>query len=566
MKKLFSKLVVVVCGLAALIMFSLNSGQPVSAGQGGPNLAKLDPALIAAYRAKPNGEFRVIVDTNEPDLGSVKGAKLPAALRSQFNAKRSQGAVSRIRALGGKWVNSLTVIGGATATLKASAIIKLTLDPFINFIHLDKKVKVMGGPGDQSQYTKISHAANVWAQGIRGQGVSVAILDSGIAPVDDLVSPTSRIVASVDLVNPNAPGDPGGHGTHVAGIVAGNGTDSAQGRLGVAPGANVVNVRVIGSDGTANLSSVIGGIQWVIQNRKAYNIRVMNLSLGAPATGSYRNDPLAAAVEMAWNSGIVVVAAAGNGGPTPGSIVTPGVDPYIVTVGAIDDNGTLDTSDDVLGSFSSLGPTPDGFHKPDLVAPGRKIVSLRSPGSFLDQLLPDRITDNNYFRLTGTSMSSPVVAGAAALMLQKNPWLKPNQVKGVLLQNTDPFPGTPDSVGAGMVDAYKAVNSVRLGPANGGLTPADNFAKASYPILYGMPLNGIWRDPNYKGIDWSNITWDNITWDRTTWDNITWENITWDNITWTNITWDNITWDSGTWDTPPGGAESGTWDALGDLD
>ena len=488
----------------------------------------------------------------------------------KVNALRAQGALDRLRAVGGKRVNSLALIGGGSATLSAEAIAKLTLDPFVKFIRLDKKLKPLGNPvAGLSLYTQIVRADDVWAQGITGNGIGVAILDSGVARVDDLTSPWSRVVASVDLVEPGASkGDPGGHGTHVAGIVAGNGADSAQARMGIAPGANIVDVRVIGSSGTTSLSTVIRGITWVIQNRNQYNIRVLNLSLGAPSNISYRDDPLASAVEMAWASGIVVVTAAGNGGPQSGTILTPGSDPFVITVGALDDRGTLDTVDDGVASFSSRGPTFDGFHKPDLVAPGRKIVSLRAAGSFLDKLLPDRITDQFYFRLSGTSMSSPVVAGTAALMLQRTPWLRPNNVKSILTKTTDPLASADlDSAGSGMVDAYAAVNSALKWGANQGLTPSDEFCNTVLPILRGMPLNNMWRDPNYKGINWSNVTWDNITWNRTTWENITWNNITWDNITWTNVTWDNITWDNVTWDSAGNGsAEGATWDAVGDLD
>jgi serine protease AprX len=193
-----------------------------------------------------------------------------------------------------------------------------------------------------------------------------------------------------------------------------------------------------------------------------------------------------------------------------------------------------------------------------VVAPGRKIVSLRVPGIFLDLMLPDRVTDGAYFRLSGTSMAAPVVAGTAALMLQKRPGLSPDQIKYILKQTAHPVAAALNSnvAGAGLIDAYASANSTLSYRANRGLTPSDAFCQAVYTTLKGMSLGGIWRDPYYKGINWANITWDNITWDRTTWENITWDNITWDNITWDNITWDNITWDSATWDSAAG------WDSA----
>ncbi len=573
MKRQCAKIAIVLSLIAVLFALAPGGAQPTLAGNGEIKVNKIEPALLSVMKANPQGEFHVIVDAAAPDLKKllppVTSTNTKDVLR-RVNTLRAQGVLDRLRANGGKRVNSLALIGGGSGVLSAKAIAKLSLDPFVKYIHLDRKLKPLGDPlASLSLYTQIARAPGVWAQGINGQGIGVAVLDSGVAAVDDLLAPSTRVIARADLVDPSAPGgDPGGHGTHVAGIVAGNGTDSAQARMGIAPGANIIDVRVIGSQGTTDLSTVIRGITWVVQNRKQYNIRVMNLSLGASSNVSYRNDPIASAVEMAWASGIVVVSAAGNSGPNPGTIATPGSDPFVITVGALDDAGTLDTADDSIAVFSSHGPTLDGFHKPDLVAPGRKIISLRAPGSYLDTLLPDRITDQFYFRLSGTSMSSPVVAGTAALMLQKNPWLKPNQVKSILMQTARPVASSgPDSVGVGMVDAYASVNSPLRWGANWGLTPSDQFCNAVLPIIKGMPLNTLWRDPYYRGINWGNITWDNITWDRTTWENITWENITWDNITWGNVTWDNITWDSATWDSVDEGSGGGsTWNSVGGLE
>ncbi|MGH2492670.1 MAG: S8 family serine peptidase, partial [Candidatus Limnocylindria bacterium] len=232
-------------------------------------------------------------------------------------------------------------------------------------------------------YTTVVNADQVWQQGTTGRGVTVAILDSGVAADADLVEPTNRILASVNFADERVARDPGGHGTHVAGIVAGNGTRSAGEFVGIAPEANIVDVRVLGRTGSGRISSVVRGIEWVVAHRTVYNIRVMNLSFGAPVTVSYRTDPLSAAVEIAWRRGLVVVAASGNSGPARDTVVTPGIDPYTITVGATDDLGTVTTGDDTLAGFSAWG-TADSNAKPDLVAPGRRIVSLRAVGSALD--------------------------------------------------------------------------------------------------------------------------------------------------------------------------------------
>jgi subtilisin family serine protease len=295
------------------------------------------------------------------------------------------------------------------------------------------------------------------------------------------------------------------------------------------------------------MSTVIRGIQWVVNHKRAYNIRVLNISLGTTAYLNYRLSPLASAVEMAWYSGIVVVTSAGNSGPLPTTVSSPADDPFVISVGTLDDNQTLDPLDDLIPDFSAHGPTLYGHVKPDLVAPGRKVISLRSPGSYLDELFPERRIGNSYFRLTGTSMSAPVVSGIVALMLQHNPGLKPNQVKNILRQTTYAIPFDANIAGTGVVDAYAAVTSNITERTNFGLTPSDDFARDILPLVRGAPL--FWRWPNYGGINWSNISWDNISWDRTTWENLVWENISWDNISWdTDCTWDNISWDATEWD------------------
>src|SRR5439155_7291548 len=209
----------------------------------------------------------------------------------------------------------------------------------------------------------------------------------------------------------------------------------------------LIDVRVIGASGSTNVSTVLRGLQWVLAHRSTYNIRVVNMSLGALTSVSYRQDPLATAVEVLTFANVTVVAAAGNAGPGGGTITTPGDDPYAITVGALDDNETITTDDDALPMWSSRGPTSaDGIAKPDLVAPGRKMVSLRAPGSTLDLLYPERRiagTDAGtpaYFRMSGTSMAAPVVTGIVALMLERNPSLTPAQVKHRLLESASPLP------------------------------------------------------------------------------------------------------------------------------
>jgi serine protease AprX len=272
---------------------------------------------------------------------------------------------------------------------------------------------------------------------------------------------------------------------------------------------------------------------------------------------------------MAWQRGIVVVVASGNDGPNGGTVQSPGIDPYVITVGATDDVGTLSLADDTLGWFSSWGTQIGGPPKPDLVAPGRKVVSIRVPNSVLDNLLAShRVTAGNgssHFRLTGSSQSTAVVSGAAALVLARTPALKPDQVKKILVSRVQGYgPGgipqlaDPTADGSGLLNAKAAYQSGPLGNANGGQYHADAFARSIYPLIYGQPL--VWRDPYYMGISWNTLTWSNIAWDNIAWDNIAWDNIAWDKIAWDNIAWDNIAWDNIAWDNI--GWDNIAWDNI----
>jgi len=549
-----------IIAIVAVVLFS--SAAPVFAAP--PiNWDKLDPALAAALKAQPGKTFPIIVE-----------AGLPNDKSPSTGAKRASEAVDHIRAAGGRARNQLAIIGGSSAQGNWDAIAKLSHNGRVRKISLDRVISASGpmqAPGGlASVYTQVVRAPEVWAMGYIGRGVGIAILDSGVYAANDI---GGRMIARVDLVDATVnQGDPGGHGTHVAGIAAGNGMDSTTNTngmyKGIAPGANIISVRVINNRGQALASTVIRGIQWVVQNRNTYNIRVLNVSLGSLAQASYKDDPVVTAAEVAWHSGILVVSAAGNRGPAPSKIDSPGIDPYSVTVGALDDNMTVVTSDDVIASFSSRGPTPDNFAKPDLVAPGRKIIALRSPNSYLVGTLTDRdaLTTGGvkYFRLSGTSQATPVVSGVAALMLEKNPSLKPNQLKYILKNTARPLAGVPVNTGGrGVVDAYAAATSNLSGLDNQGLRPTDSFAVNVYPLVQGQPL--VWKDPYYMGINWSNLSWDNLSWDNLSWDNLSWDNLSWDNLSWDNLSWDNLSWDAtSSWDSIWSSSEA--WQSIMDLD
>ena len=260
--------------------------------------------------------------------------------------------------------------------------------------------------------------------GLTGKGVVIAVVDTGIAPHDDLMKPEPRIVGWHDLVNGKTePYDDEGHGTHVAGIIAGNGYGSGGKYTGMAPEALLVGVKALDGKGSGPISRVIAGIQWVVDHKEQYRIKALNLSLGAPPEEGYRTDPASKAVNAAWRAGLLVCAAAGNAGPRQRTITTPGISPVIITVGSISDQGTVPRGDDVINEFSSRGPTIDRLPKPDLVAPGSDITSLKTGGGYVAQ--------------SGTSMATPMVVGAAAILWEKNPELTPDQIRQILVSTAE---------------------------------------------------------------------------------------------------------------------------------
>jgi subtilisin family serine protease len=310
------------------------------------------------------------------------------------------------------------------------------------------------GLAPDTAYPRVVGAPDVWTQGVKGDGVAVAVIDTGIAPLDGLAYDTDgnpRLVGWADFVdNSPVPIDPNGHGT----LVANSETTEFGHYAGVAPDVELVGIRVLDETGSGTYAGAIAGIGWAIQNKDLYNIRVINLSLVAPVQSHYWDDPLNLAV-MAAASDIVVVAAAGNEGPEPLTINVPGNVPYVITVGAFTDNFTPnDASDDYLAPFSSAGPTGDGFVKPDVIAPGAHMASLMAADSYLAQANPDNQVAGDYYQMAGTSVAAPVVAAISALVLDQNPALSPNQVKyrvmaGALLTAFDTdYDGSPDVLAA----------------------------------------------------------------------------------------------------------------------
>ena len=407
--------------VAALVAFS----SPGLWGSSASRPAHLSADLVRHQARKTTERTRVIVHGTERDLDV-----LAARHRLQI--------VRRMR-------------GAAVVLANSAELTDLSREGSVDHLSGDLPVHGSTVTSDASTAADQTRAGNpvllglLGIPGVDGRGIGVAVVDSGIAPHSALAQ---RVVANVSFVTGDSQvTDAFGHGTHVAGIIAGN-PAPANGVTpeyvgGIAPGATLVNVRVLDADGGGLTSDVIAGLDWVVANRQLYNIRVINLSLGHPPTEGCSTDPLCEAVNQAVQAGIVVVVAAGNAGQTPdglsvlGGISSPGSSPYAITVGALNTWGTVDRSDDTVALFSSRGPSEyDLAVKPDIAAPGTKIVSLEAAGAFLPATYPSIHVagsgDNAYMYLSGTSMAAPMVSGGVALLLQGSPDLSPAQVKFAL--------------------------------------------------------------------------------------------------------------------------------------
>jgi serine protease AprX len=398
----------------------------------------------------------------------------------------------RLGALGGRVTRDLPVAGAVAATVPAAALARLAADPAVRAVTPDAPLRFGPAPaaarstaatpaatpkgveGRASVFRSVVGAEKLRAKGVTGKGVTVAVIDTGVADLPDL---RDRIVPVNGRQCQNFSGETGcgdgfGHGTFMAGLIAGGGAASKGRYTGVAPGARILSVKVGGRDGSADVSKLLAAIQWVVAYRARYGIKVLNLSVGTDSGTSWRSDPLNYAVERAWQAGITVVVSAGNFGPGRATIAKPADDPWVLTVGATDDRGTAGLGDDLLPDFSSRGPAPDQVAKPDLAAPGAWVVSLRSPGSTIEREFPGT---GAYRRGSGTSMSAAVTSGAVALLLQARPGWAPNRVK-FALTSTARRAASSDraAVGAGVPDASAAI-AAKPGSANAGLATSSGL-------------------------------------------------------------------------------------------
>ena len=486
-----------------------------------------------------------------------------------------------VRRLGGRVTRPLPIVDGFAATLPAAAVEPLASVAGVRVLSLDRTVHMQHAPAAAgalgrakppgevtgSVYPRAVRADGAWAAGVTGRGVTVAVIDTGIdqtvpdlagrvLPVRDDITGQSK--PCLNLSGEQGCNDAYGHGTFIAGLIAGNGASSGGVRKGIAPEANLVSIKIAGRDGSADVSQVLAAIQWVVSFKDSYAIEVLNLPLGTDSAQSYRTDPLDYAVERAWAAGITVAVSASNRGPGPGTISKPGDDPFVITVGALDDRNTVGVGDDRLPDFSSRGPTAaDGLSKPDVAAPGAHLASLRAIGSEIDTRFPNYL-DGTYRLGSGTSMATAVVSGTAALVSQANPGIAPDRVKYALAATARAAASyDPLEVGAGEIDAQAAALSPPQGLANQGLTRstglgginlsrgsvsvrADGLNGTVLSVAVGVTLTAqllVWDPLGYTTGNWSSASWYLSTFFLAPWYPTSWEAYSWHDGGWTGSTW-----------------------------
>lgn len=459
------------------------------------------PTVVQALPIEPTGISSLIISKAPGAVAVEAGAELLGAritARWPFiNAFAADMPVQAVRRLAG--------LPGVRSVVREAGVQAAAVSP-VNDLAL------LNG------YNYAVRADNMWTRGYDGTGITVAVVDSGIDPNSpDLSRQTALAVKFSEGAADTR--DLFGHGTHVAGVIAGNGTAGGGRYIGIAPGVRLLNVKYSADNGTASERDLINALQWVYDNRTQQNIRIVNLSATVDRPMSYRQSPVAAAVEKLWFAGVVVVVAAGNrGGTECSACYPPANDPYVITVGAVDDAGTKTLSDDYMKSWSSYGLTADGYFKPEVMAPGARIISYMASGTLRD-MSPANVVDSQYFRMGGTSVAAPVVSGVAALMLQEDPTLTPDQVKWLLMRTTRSYklqiPGTQGIVQADSAAFYTEA----IGLANQGLTPSPLVSVLTEPV---DPANALWSNALWSNALWSNALWSNALWSNALWANALW--------------------------------------------
>lgn len=509
-------------GLVTLVVAALALAAPLGAsasegkGKGEGKPTYVTAGLLKLADASPGSKVRVIVQSTEGSSKAENYAKLHGQVKKRLEAAN-----------------------GAAVELSAGQLKQLAKEPGLT-ITPDNAVALNGFSSNQL-WPYQQGFANLW--GLASFSMpAIAIVDSGIQSRLDFLG---RIRASVKLSSSSSEsyGDGRGHGTMVAGIAAG----SIGGLAGAAPSAPLVDVDVVDDKGMAYVSDVIAGIDWIIANRSRYGIRVANLSLGAPA-GSIRNNPLNDAVERLWLNGVVVVASAGNYGSNGAQTTirtSPANDPFVITVGAADVGSTTSLGDDSVAPWSAWGYTADGFRKPDLAASGRYMIGPVPTGSTLVKERPANVVSSGYMRLSGTSFSAPVIAGAAAQILARHPDWTPDKVKGALLATARGIGGARGAAGFGEVNVVAAANLTSPPNPNAGINRflVGDAAGGSTPVFD----DAAWAEAARTNAAWNEAAWAEAAWAEAGWAEAAWAEAAWAEAAWAEAAWAEAAWAEAAW-------------------
>jgi serine protease AprX len=448
-------------------------------------------------------------------------------------------------AAGGTVQLDLALVGGVSAVVDPSALATLESNPALTVVP-DATLHATSGSFTASSAASSGLDPQLRAMGLgsgwsstAGRGVGVALVDTGVADTPDLRAP--RLVRAPDFSGEGDGIDHYGHGTFMAGLIAGDGTASAHStvhHMGVAPGATLISVKVAGRDGSTTIGHVIAGIGWVVTHVDQYHIGVLNLSFGVDAPMPYTANPLSAAVEAAWASGITVVVSAGNNGT---KVTSPGTDPYVLTVGAVNTGGTASTSDDFVPTWSGHEVFRH-YSKPNVAAPGVSVISLRAPGSTVDKGHPSARVGTAYFRGSGTSMGTALVAGAAAVLLTHHPLATPDDIKGAVVD------------GAVTITGGREINVDRADHA----TATPSWSQ-HYPVAFngldrglhnGMPWTASrWTASRWTASRWTASRWTASRWTASRWTASRWTASRWTSSRWTSSRWTSSRWTSSRWTT-----------------
>ena len=520
---------------------------------GGAKGPVMNSALIKKVQSHPNQTFKFIV------LGAkgAKGTNLAQVI--------TQGGF-------GTNVHAFSSIPGASATISGAQLQRLALmyPKLLQSVTLDKPVQTADYQ-DAQMWTATSDVTPLWSNvdpntganlGPAPQAPAIAFIDSGINATDT-ADFGNRVVAAVSFCSlcvssapvaattsalpvassavsavasrvSAAPAGPvntdlEGHGTMVAGIAAGSSSDYP----GVAQNAPIVSVRVADQNGESMESDVIAAADWILANKDKYGIKVVNISMAGSTPASFQYDPLDQAVERLWFAGVTVVAASGNfgtGSPVDMS-AAPGNDPFIITVGALDQNQTSDPSDDTVAPWSAYGFTADGFSKPDIAAPGRYMVMPVPMGATIPTAVPDRVVAPGYMWMSGTSFAAPVVAGAAAQILARHPDWTPDQVKGALMLTAAYLPNADwQAAGVGEVDAAMAAG-LDFTPPNPNEN-LDTFVSSSPTTGHPVFNAAAWADAVKSEAAWSSAAWSSAAWSSAAWASAAWASAAWSSAAW----------------------------------